>query len=453
MWSEAAARLGAVLKGALILPSDSRYEDARHIYNRRIDRRPAMIACCADEDDVVWCVRLAREHGIPLSVRAGGHGPAGHAVANGGLLIDLSPMNDVQIDVQSRVAVVQGGARWYDLDRATARHGLVAVGGHQLQVGVSGLVLVGGWGVLSRLYGLAADNLIRARIVCADGQVRTVSETGHPELFWALRGAGAGHFGVVTSLELRLYQAPPRLKCGDAIFPIEAASRVVPALLAYMNEEAPRELGIFGSLRHRQGRPVFMLLYLYFGPENEADRAIAPILELARPIAERSCLESYLDFKERFSASVPSRQKSVWKSGMADRPFDAAAVETLAEFCRKAPSELGRINFEITNGAIHDPSPDATAFAHRSQLCCLNIAALWDCDPREEADRLNESWARNAHAAISPLLSGRVYPGYTDPDLTEFGRAYWGENYLRLCRIKQAWDPDCLFGVDQVIGK
>lgn len=453
MWNKAAAKLGAVLKGTLLLPPDSRYEDARQIYNRRIDRRPAMIACCADEDDVAWCVRLAREFGIPLSVRAGGHGPAGHAVADGGLVIDLSPMNGVQIDAQSRVAVVQGGARWYDLDRATARHGLVAVGGHQLQVGVSGLVLVGGWGVLSRLRGLAADNLIRARVVCADGQVRTVSETEYPELFWALRGAGAGHFGVVTSLELRLYEAPPLLKCGNAIFPIEAAARVVPAMLTYMDEGAPRELGLFGSLRHHHGRMVFMVLHLYCGPEHEADRAIAPILKQARPIARESCLESYLDFKERFSATVPHRQKALWKSGMADRPFDSAAVEMLAGFCREAPTELGRINFEITNGAIHDPAPDATAFAHRSQLFCLNIVSLWDCDLGKEADRLNESWARNAHAAISPLLSGRVYPGYTDPDLTDFGRAYWGENYPRLCEIKRRWDPDCLFGVDQVIGK
>lgn len=453
MWDKAVAKLGGVLKGQLILPSNDTYDDARQIFNRRIDRRPAMIACCAGEDDVLWCVRIAREFGIPLSVRAGGHSPAGHSVVDGGLLIDLSPMQTVRIDAASRLAVVDTGARWYELDRATARHGLAAVGGHQLQVGVSGLVLVGGWGVLSRLYGLAADNLIRARIVCADGNLRTVSESEHPDLFWALRGAGGGHFGVVTSLELRLYEVPRALKCGAAFYPIETAAKVVPAILKYMNEEAPREVGLFGSLRHRRGRPVLLLLYLYCGPMDEAERATAPIMRLAEPIEEVTHLSSYLELKEHFSATVPQPHKALWKSGLADQPLDAGTVERLVGFCESALSEQSRINFEIVNGAIHDRAPDASAFAHRSQLLCLNIAALWERDLGAAADRANASWARDAYAKMSPLLSGRVYPGYTDPDLVDFGRAYWGENYPRLCEIKKTWDPDGIFGVDQVIGK
>lgn len=453
MRNKAVSKLSSVLKGTLILPSHTLYEDARQIYNRRIDRRPAMVARCVDEEDVAWCVRLAREHGIPLSVRAGGHSPAGHSVIDGGLVIDLSPMKSVRIDAKSRLAIVEAGARWNDLDRASVIHGLVAVGGHQLQVGVSGLVLVGGWGNLSRLHGLAADGLVSARVVGADGCLRTVSETEHPDLFWALRGAGAGHFGVVTSMELRQRAVPSRLKCGIAIYPVETAPRTVPAVLGYMKEGAPRELGLFGSLRHHQGRPVFMLLHLFCGPEREADRATAPILKLARPIREESRLESYLEFKGHFSATVPEGQKALWKSGMADRPFGAGAVETLAEALAKAPTELCRINFEFTDGAIHDRDPSATAFAHRSQLFCVNVVAMWGRDLGVQEDHANENWARNTHAGISPLLSGRVYPGYTDPDLEDFGRAYWGENYPRLCEIKKKWDPDSVFGVDQVIGR
>lgn len=453
MWDKAVTKLAAVLKGTLILPSDTRYEHARQVYNGRIDRRPAMIACCAGEDDVVWCVRVAREYGIPLSVRAGGHSPAGHSVVDGGLLIDLSLMKNIRIDVESRLAVVETGARWNLLDRTTDLHGLAAVGGHQLQVGVSGLVLVGGWGPLSRLHGLATDNLIRGRVVGADGNIHTVSESEHPELLWALRGAGAGHFGVVTSLELRLHKVPAQLKRGFVIYPIEAAAKVVPAMLAYMNEAAPRELGLFGSLRYHQGRPVFMIFYIYCGPADEADRATAPLLKLTRPLVEESHLGSYLEFKDQLSATVPEQQKALWKSGLVNEPFAADTVETLVDCCLRAPSELSRINLEITNGAIHDRDSSASAFAHRSQLFCVTIVAVWGPDLGAEADHVNESWARNTHAEISPLLSGRVYPGYTDSDLMDYGRAYWVENYPRLCAIKQKLDPDRIFGVDQVIGR
>lgn len=452
MWDKAIAKLATVLKGALIVPSDTRYEDVRQVYNRRIDRRPAMIACCAGEDDVVWCVRVAREYGIPFSVRAGGHSPAGYSVIDGGLLIDLSPMKGIHTDVESRIARVETGARWSNLDRATSRLGLVAVGGHQLQVGVSGLVLVGGWGPLSRLHGLAADNLINARLVGADGHIHTVSASEHPELLWALRGAGAGHFGVATSLELCLHEVPAKLKRGFVVYPIEAATKVLPAMLAYMKADAPRELGLFASIRHHEGQPVFVLFYLYNGPPDEADRVTAPILKLARPIVEESHLGNYLEFKEQLSAIVPKQQKALWKSGLVNEPFAADTVETLVDCCQRAPSEQSRINFEFTNGAIHDRDSNASAFAHRSQLFCVTIVAVWGHDLGAEADHINESWTRNTHTEISPLFSGRVYPGYTDSDLTDFGRAYWGENYPRLCEIKEKWDPDRIFGVDQVIG-
>ncbi len=295
-------RVASRLHGELIREGEAKYEQARRIWNEIIDRRPSMIARCLDAEDVAGAVNFARANGIPLSVRGGGHGGAGNAICDRGLVIDLSAMKTIRVDPERRVAVAQGGATWRDLDSATQAHGLATMGGIVSDTGIAGRTLRGGLGILMRKHGLACDNLLEAEIVIADGHVLKASADENPDLFWAIRGGG-GNFGVVTSFTFRLHPVG-RILWGPLIHPVDRAGRLLRLYLDFM-QDAPDELQAYaGFLFGPDGAPVSAVVPAWVGPVEEGLRVLRPLREFGPPLADMVQEVAYMDHRALFDEAI-----------------------------------------------------------------------------------------------------------------------------------------------------
>ena len=425
------------LRGELVLPQDPDYDDARRIFNAMIDRRPAAIARCADTNDVVAALGFARDHGLPLTVRGGGHGVAGHSVCDDGLMIDLSTMTGIDVDPVRRVATAQAGLRLGEFVTATERFGLVSPTGTVSDTGLAGLTLGAGFGWLNGRYGLAIDNLVGAEVVTADGRVLNASAEEHPDLFWALRG-GSGNFGVVTAFKLALHPVPQVLG-GLLIHPFPRAGEV----LRFYREAAataPDELTLYAALlTGPDGHQVVAIGACWCGAVDEGERVLAPIRAFGPPVADTIQPMPYSTMNTTFDAAVPPGQRHYWKANLL-RELSDDAIEAIDEHAARVPSPRTAVLIEQFHGAARRVAPTATAFPHRDAPFGLVLLAIWD-DPAE--DEPNIRWTRELAAATRPFATGGAYVNAASSD--EKPRAGYGVNYDRLVQIKQRYDPTNLF--------
>jgi FAD/FMN-containing dehydrogenase len=449
----------ASLRGALLRPEDGGYDEARAIHNGLIDRHPALIVQCSGTADVRAAVSFAREHDLLLSVKGGGHNVAGNAVNDGGLVIDLSRMTGVFVDPLARTARVQGGATWGDLDRETQVFGLATPGGVVSTTGVAGLTLHGGMGHLRSKHGLSLDNLLAVEIVTADGQVRTASATAHPELFWAVRGAGS-NFGVITSFEFKLHPVGPTVMLCAPIYALEDAKRVVSAWRDFM-ATAPDEISSFAVFwsvpaeslafpAELRGAPIVILNAVYCGPVEEGERAVQPLRELATPLIDLSGPAPYTAVQTLFDPFLPRGLLYYWKS----LNLDHLAAEVVEEVCRLAadrPSALSDLMLWSQGGALSRVPADATAFGRRDSPFMLLFDSTW----RDPADtERNIAWTRSAWSTMRRFApDGGLYlnfPGFGE-EREQLVRSAYGANYTRLRQVKAAYDPTNLFRMNQNI--
>jgi FAD/FMN-containing dehydrogenase len=445
------------LRGKLLRPEDEGYEEARLVWNGVIDRRPALIARCADTQDVVQSVNFARDHNLLVAVRGGAHGVAGLATCDGGLVIDLSPMKGIQVDPNARTARAEGGVIWRELDDATQAHGLAAPGGVVSDTGIAGLTLGGGLGWLRNKYGLSCDNLISAEVVTADGRVLRASETENPDLFWGIRGGG-GNFGIVTTFEYRLHPVGPEVMVCLVLHP-GAKIREALRFFREYTASAPDEVGLVG-LRgvvppHEEvypteihGEPFIAFVGAYIGPVEEGERVLQPLRDFTTPLLDLSGPMPYVELQKIFDEEYPAHElRYYWKSTNLTELSDEI-VERIAENAEKPPSPLSTTDLWHNGGAIRRIPEDAMAFSGRHVPFVLTASAGWS-DPADDA--ANIGWSRRFIEEMKPFSDGSRYfnfPGFLEEG-EETVRATFKMKYERLVALKDKYDPTNLFSLNQ----
>ncbi|WP_213959122.1 FAD-binding oxidoreductase [Variovorax sp. dw_954] len=439
----------AQVSGGVLTAADAAYDEARRIWNGTIDRRPALIARCMNDSDVQAGVRFAAAHRMLVSVRGGGHHIAGNAVAEGGLMLDMSGMRTVDIDVAKRTARVAAGALLGDFDSAAQAHGLATPLGINSTTGVAGLTLGGGFGWLTRRYGMSIDNLLSATVVTADGALRVASATSQPDLFWALRGGG-GNFGVVTSFEFQLHPVGPEVYSGLVVYSFAQARQVLRAWRDF-NAEAPDELSVWAVLRKApplpflpesvHGKEVVVLPLVYSGSVGEGERAAAPVMKFGDPVGVAVGPTPYAGFQTAFDPLLAAGGRNYWKSNNFSKMSDAAldAVIWSAAFL---PGPECEIFIAQLGGAMARVKPTATAFAGRDAHYIMNVHGRWS-DPQDD-DKVR-AWARRAFEEAAPHATGSGYVNFLTEDEAERVSMSYGVNYERLQEIKKRFDPDNLF--------
>ena len=447
-------RLRPMFQGAIIQPGDAEYDVARRVYNAMIDRSPALVLRCATPGDVVLAVNTAREAGLPLSVRSGSHNVAGFGTNDGGIVLDLSGMNGVRIDPARKVATVDGGATWAVVDAAAWELGLATPGGVISTTGVAGLGLGGGFGHLTRRFGLVIDNLLGADVVTADGRQVRASANENPDLFWAIRGGG-GNFGVVTSLDLRLHELP-NLYGGPIFFPASQGEQVLRAYRDFI-AAAPREMSAFFGYHIAppapfvpeplQGHTACAIVVAYTGPAEQAEEAVRPIREFGTVALDLAGPIPYPALNSLFDALLPHGLHHYWKADFV-RELTDEAIEIHTECGPEVPNFNSLMHIYPLDGAVHDVAPNATAFAHRDVKFTHIIAGI---DPDGAKMPEHREWVRNYWSALHPHSAGGAYVNFLMNEGQDRIRATYGENYARLAQIKAAWDPGNLFNQNQNI--
>jgi FAD/FMN-containing dehydrogenase len=434
-------------KGQLLTPTDTGYDEARKLWNGMVDKRPALIAQCTTTSDVVTAVNHARNNGLVVAVRGGGHNVAGNASCDGGIVIDLRPMKTVSVDPEGLAARAEGGVTWGEYDQATQAHGLASPGGAISSTGVAGLTLGGGFGWLSRSYGLACDNLLSAEIVTAAGEVLTASADENPDLFWAIRGGG-GNFGVVTRFEFQLHPVA-ELYAGLILYPRSAAPDLMRAY-ARMTGEAPDALsGMAAFLCSPEGDPVVGVFAVYHGPADKGERAVARLRAVGSPLLDDIGPKPYTVVQQAFDEGFPPGNRNYWKSGYVSKITDAY-IDVLVEHANKAASPMCIVGLEhMMGGAVSRVAKDDNAFGTREAEYNLLILGITNDSSEDDAVR---DWARGFSDAVRPFSTGAVYVNYMDHDeLDRVGHAYGSNHYGRLQELKKRYDPDNLFRRNQNI--
>ncbi|MEA2381789.1 MAG: hypothetical protein QOH72_1760 [Solirubrobacteraceae bacterium] len=439
--------------GDLIGPAHPSYEGARRIWNGMIDRRPALVARCAGEADVAAAVQFARERGLPVAVRGGGHNVAGNAMCDDGVVVDLSDLKAIEVDAERRTARVQPGVLLGELDRATQAFGLATPTGNVSKTGVAGLTLGGGLGWIARKHGPACDNLLSARVVAADGDCVTASEDENPELLWGLRGGG-GNFGVVTSFEYRLHPIGPEVIAGGVVHSFADAPRLFPFFAEFV-AGAPDELSVTASTfpappglpipAEMIGELVTVLAVCHAGDPAEGERALAPLRRFGRPLADLITPMPYTALQSGSDAAYPNGQRNYWKSHYVDEITDGA-VATLQEHARRMPSPMSSFYFQHLGGAIGRAGAGTSAFGHRDAVFDFNILTVWR-QPAEDGE--NVTWARDFAAAMQPYSTGVYVNNLGVEGADRVRAAYAPQTYDRLVALKDAYDPHNVFRLNQ----
>jgi FAD/FMN-containing dehydrogenase len=451
-------RFGSRLRGELLRAVDPGYEEARLLWNGVIDRRPALIARCATVEDVVEAVNFARENDLLLAVRGGGHNVAGTASAEGGLVLDLSAMNDIEADEERRTVRAGAGVTIGELDGETQKHGLATPMGVVSETGIAGLTLNGGMGHLRRKHGLSSDNLISVELVTADGRLLTASEEENADLFWAVRGGG-GNFGVVTSFEYRLHPVGPEVMCAFVFYPGDRAEEILRSVEEYM-KDAPDEVSTLSFLgrvprvedfpEEWHGDQFVATLAVYGGPVEDGETALEPVRGFGDPLVDFSGPMPYTDVQKLLDEDYPDGWRYYWKSVNVDGLGDGV-IEALMEHAEAAPSDHSTIDLWFQGGAMGRVGADESAFGERSAPILLGIEANWEEDP--EDDEANIAWARDCYSDLRRFSGGGVYlnfPGFLEEGQGLMRDAY-GENYERLVALKNQYDPANLFRLNQNI--
>jgi FAD/FMN-containing dehydrogenase len=433
--------------GELIGPADPGYDQARRVHNGLIDKRPALIARCHTVPDVADAVRIGREQASEISVRGGGHGVAGLAVTDGGLMIDLAPMKGIRVDAGRLTVWAQAGVTWKELNRAAAGHGLATTGGVVSSTGIAGLTLGGGEGWLMGKYGLTIDNLRNVEAVTADGQTIRASAQENADLFWALRGGG-GNFGVATSFE---YQAHPvsTIHGGLVVHPI---SRARDALACYrdLTSSAPDELTVYFNMFADAAAPrdkYVAMAACHCGDPATAEADLKPLRQFGPPVSEDIKAMPYPVMNTLSDAGYPRGALNYWKSAFL-RELSDGALDAMTEALHRCPSPMSGLGIVPYLGAVSRVEPTATAFAHRAPGYSLLIVSQWlDCSDTD----VNIAWARETFEQLRPYLAHRQYLNNLPADDGRVARDLWGVNYERLVSVKRRYDPDNAFRLNHNI--
>jgi hypothetical protein len=430
----------ASLRGALLRPGGAGYDDARHIHNAMIDRRPALIVRCAGVADVLTAVRFAREHELLLSVRGGGHGMPGFAVCEGGLMLDLSGLTGVQVDPDRRTVCAGAGVTWGAFDHETQAFGLATTGGVVSSTGIAGLTLGGGHGFLMRRYGLACDNLRSADVVTADGRWLRASATEHAELFWGLRGGG-GNFGVVTSFEYQLHPVGTMLD-GMVIYPIGKAKEFF-RLYREVTRTAPDELGSLVALGTLpDGTQAAVLLAGYTGPIADGEKLLRPLREFGPPLADQLGPAPYTALQGISEHFNPRGYRNYLKTNYL-KDLSDDAIDTLVEHYLRVPAPFSHIVVEHMGGAVGRMDQQATAYNYRDAQYNFLIVGIW---PKAAEDERNVQWVRGLWQAMQPFSTGNIYVNYeSDVGVDRVQAAYGAAKYDRLVALKNTYDPTNVF--------
>jgi FAD/FMN-containing dehydrogenase len=453
--AQAAQRELAGFEGRLIGPQDADYDEARKVYNAMIDRRPVLIAQCASAGDVAKVVGFARDHGLLLAVRGGGHNGAGLGTVDDGVVIDLSPLKSVEVDPQARTVRVGGGSTWGEVDRATNEHGLATPSGIISTTGVGGLTLGGGLGHLTRKCGLAIDNLLEAEVVLANGDIVRASADENPDLFWAIRGGG-GNFGVVTSFLFRLHDVGTVI-AGPTFWDIDQSEEVFSAYRDFL-PAAPRELNGFFAFTSvppappfpeaLHGRKVCGVVWCYVGSEEDAAKAMAPLLDaVPEPLMHGVQPMPHPALQSAFDALYPKGDQWYWRADFV-REIPDEAVREHARWGAQMPTGQSTMHLYPIDGAAHDVAASDTAWAYRDALWGTVYAGV-DPDPGKVSEI--RDWSVGYFEALHPYSAGGAYVNMMMDEGQERVRAAYGDNYDRLAQIKAKYDPQNLFRVNQNI--
>ena len=442
-------------RGEVISPADPRYDEARAVWNGMIDKRPALIVRCLGVADVLAAVQFARSQDLELAVRGGGHSLPGFSTSDGGIVVDLSPMKGIRVDPAGQRVIAQGGVTWRELDHETQAFGLAVTGGLISSTGIAGFALGGGVGWLMRKHGLTCDNLVAADLVTADGRLVRASEDENPELYWGLRGGG-GNFGIVTSFEFRLHRVGPTIFAGPIFFPGDQATQILRGYREY-TANLPDEMTTLMNLTTAppvpflpadvHGKKVVAVVGVYAGSPDEGRKLAAPLRQLGTPITDLlgpmpyTMMQSLLD--GLFTPGARNYFKAGYLGGLSDE-----AIDTLVRFHGPSISPSSEIHIHHLGGAVARAPDDATAFGQRGAPYLLNIVARWT-DPGTDDAQI--AWARDLYAAVEPFSTGGTYVNFLSAGDDRVAAAYGPDNYERLARLKETWDPTNVFRLNQNI--
>jgi FAD/FMN-containing dehydrogenase len=453
---QAIDELRKIHRGPIMLPGDAGYDDARSIWNAMIDRRPAVIARCLGATDVIACVNHARDQGLPLSIKGGGHNIAGLAVVEESLMLDMSAMRGVWVDPNDRIARAQPGCLLGDVDRETQAYGLAAALGFISNTGIAGLTLGGGFGYLSRRFGWTCDTVQAFDMVTAQGRLVHASADENYDLFWALRGGG-GNFGVVTGIEYHLFPVGPEIVGGLIAWPAERAPEVLD-LFGKLSREAPDEMALAAVLRIAppapwlaqsiHGKPIIALVLCDSGPIAEAERRAAPLKAFGTPVGDIIQRRPYVAQQSILDATQPKGRRNYWKSDYL-KELTPSLLEASIERAKSLPSPHSSIVFFPLGGAVLNERPDFSPMGNRDAALVLNITASWE---KPADDERSIGWARSTFEDLRRFTTGRGYINFmTEEESAERVRSAYGENYQRLAKVKAKWDPSNMFRANKNI--
>ncbi|HAM53053.1 MAG TPA: FAD-linked oxidase [Nitrospiraceae bacterium] len=452
---ETVRAFGESLHGELIRPSDEGYDRARRIWNGMIDRYPAMIVFCKNVDDVIESVYFARVHDLLVAVRSGGHNVAGTSVCNGGMVIDLSRMKEIEVNPAFCTARAQAGLNWGELDRATQFYGLATTGGIVSRTGIAGLTLGGGIGWLMRKFGVTCDNLLSVNVVTADGRLLTARAEENQELFWGVRGGG-GNFGIVTEFEYRLHKVGLVL-AGTVYHPAVKAREILRFYRDYIADIPDELTTMFAYIAssptpflHRffHGSPVIAIHVCYTGRIEVGEKVVKPLRVFGPPIEDAVRIMHYTELQSMLDSGSPAGLQNYWKSSHLMSLSDEA-IELLSAHAADITSPLSQVHLQHLEGAVGRVGEDEMAFSHRDALCVLNIVTRWE-DPKEAEEHMR--WTRDFEVAMRSFSTGGVYVNFLGEEGEDRVKAAYGRaKYNRLATLKNKYDPTNFFRLNQNI--
>jgi len=441
--------LRAEIAGPVLTPADSDYEQARRIWNGMIDRRPALIVQCTRTEDIQRALRFARMRDIEVSVRGAGHNIAGNALCEHGMMIDLSAMRAVEVDAPARRAWVSPGATLADVDAATQAHGLATPVGINSTTGIAGLTLGGGFGWLTRRYGMTVDNLVAAEVVTAQGDLILASAEQNAELFWGLRGGG-GNFGIVARFLFQLHAVGPEIAAGLVVYPFEQAKAVLSAYRDYV-QTAPETVSVWTVVRHApplpflpasaHGRKVVILATACTAPNAQSEALLAPLSQFGAPLGSHLGIMPFVQWQQAFDPLLAPGARNYWKSHNFTQMPDGL-IDAIIEFGEQLPGPECEIFVAHIAGAANRVPSDATAYAHRDARFVMNVHGRWQAASDDDA---GIAWARGVFAACQPFASSGAYTNFMTADEAPRADAAYGANLERLRRLKQRYDPENMF--------
>jgi FAD/FMN-containing dehydrogenases len=443
------------LRGRMLTKDEDGYDTARSIWNGMVDRSPGLIVRCQGASDVIQAVNFAREHDLIVAVRGGGHNIAGNAVCDGGLMIDLSSMNFVRVDPAAKRAWIGPGATLGDVDRETQAFGLALPTGINSTTGISGLTLGGGFGWLTRKYGLTIDSLASADVVTADGRLLRASTDENLDLFWAIRGGG-GNFGIVTAFEFNLHRVGPEVLSGLVVHPFDNARELLRSYReAVIN--APEELTCWVVMRRApplpflpaewHGREVMIFAMCYVGDLTEGEQASREIRSLGNPIADVVGPHRLVDWQAAFDPLLTTGARNYWKSHDFETLPDGA-LDAIIQAVRTLPGPECEVFIAQIGGAMSRVAPDATAYPQRAAHFVMNVHTRWR---ENKDDNACVKWARDLFRAAEPFAMGSAYVNFMPEDETDRVEKIYGMNYSRLAKVKGRYDPHNMFRMNQNI--